>query len=114
MTLYEAKKPTMDARVDDYLGDSISYIPAGATVPLGGASGTITGFLMLHGDEGGMDGVDPATQRWYAKIHKDKLPTRPSRADRLTGPKLNNRPYQPAASTPASAGDYWLFDIQKV
>lgn len=113
MSLWEAYKPMMDAQVDNGLGDSISYVPEGASEPLGD-NGIIHGFISMWGDGGGADGIDPAAIRWFAKIKKTHLPHRPKRGDRLTAAKLGGTPYQPQASNHMDNGDYWIFDIARI
>ena len=113
MSLWESLKPMMDAQVDNGLGDSISYVPEGASVPLG-ENGIIHGFILMWGDECRGDGIDPAMIRWYAKIKKTLLPHRPKKGDRLTCAKLGATPYQPMASNHADTGDYWIFDIARI
>lgn len=108
MSLWEQMKPMMDAQVDNGLGNSISYTPEGEQARV------VQGFIIMYGDPGGMDGIDPANIRWYAKIKKDLLPHRPRKGDRLTAAPLRNRPYQPQASQHDEGGDYWIFDIAKV
>ena len=97
----------MDAGVDDYLGDSISYAVDGVNYA------TITGFLIDPHDKYALDGVQPTRSRWQMKVHRTKLPDGPKKAHRIMHPRLGVLPFRPAADTISDTGDYFLFDIIK-
>lgn len=105
---YEELEPTMDAQVENRLGDSISYSLAGAPPKI------IRGFINIFTDEGAIEGGDPIKKRWYVEINRTLLPRPPSNADRITHPKLDGT-YKPSTSTLSggnTARDY-VFGLQK-
>lgn len=103
---YEDLEPIMDARVEDHLGDSISYSRNGEAPVI------IRGFINLFTDDGAIEGADPIRRRWTVSINKAKL-DRPLATDRLTHPKLGPLTYKPSTGTITGEGRDWVFGLQK-
>ena len=103
----------MDARVDNHLGDSISYSING--VPLEDEAGnpTVPGFLNLEADGLSMDGITSVPTRWTLKLAKQYLPAGPKMQHRVTAAKLDNLIYRPGAFVSSADGAYWLMDLQR-
>lgn len=96
----------MDARVDNDLGDSITYTIAGVPTVL-------NGYLKRDADNGGIDGIQPLNSRWFAKIRRSLLPADgPKQAHTLESPKLDGR-YRPGPTLVDDDPDYWVFDLQR-
>lgn len=98
----------MDAEVDERLGDSLSY-----KRPADPAYVAKKGFITFEEPPEGWGPLDSAKGRTYLKISKAQLPTEPSKADRITSPKLTGT-WRPLNVQPSVGGRAWLAEIQKV
>lgn len=102
---YAAK---LDAGVDSYLGDTISYSRAG------GAFEDVQGFVILAGDvpELGVTQIDSI--REVDRVKLNAALGKPADADRLRHSKLGAGTFKPTNAEPSVQGRYWIFELQKV
>lgn len=105
-TPFETLAPTMDSKVDSWLGDTLRVQRAGAP-----------GFVEMVGwviDSDPLTGaiLDGIRDKKRIKVAKALWPTI-SKFDRVQADKLGDGTFMPAGKGNTTGMRYWIFDIQE-
>lgn len=107
MSIYTKYLPQMNSIVDEVLGDDIFYAAAGTDEFL-----PVRGFFLLEDRDGYVPDVDELSVAEQVKVAKADVPE-VRRGDRIKRSLTSETTYQPYGDKTASAGDYWVFNIQE-
>lgn len=107
MAGYAEHAARMDAEVDERLGDDIQYKRPGDP-----AFVDLKAFLFFDEPDEGTGARDSAKGKATLKIAK--AVRKPHMDDRVKSPLLGDRVWRPIGRDPATAGRYWVTDLQPV
>lgn len=107
MAGYAEHAARMDAEVDERLGDDILYKIRGT-----GAFVAVKAFIYFDEPLEGPAARDSSKGKAVLKIAKSFC--RPHLDDRLTSPLLEGGEWRPVGKDNATAGRYWVTDLQPV